>query len=857
MTQITTGRRNLTAVLILLLTIGSQLKQSSAGLASWCTVGTNRLSRACISNTPCQTVDKYWSENDICGIPGNPQVYPNNTDLYTRVCGGILNRHPLINFGAGSPTYGSILVWRDYNDQLFITVTLDGLDSAQVNGQAYIENNASASQPALAISVMSDFNSLPPRKYTGTTFAVNLKKVCNGLTSVYNPSFLVDNNCQCLPGILSCPPTDLSAYPSLWVHIQAVATTYSVNNTNCGSPVASVPLLNILSVISPQNCGTLPPTPPPAPPIPPTPPPRPSPPSPPSPPLPPNFDKFSSISVSKLDGVFDPVTACAAMESVLQEYYNGTTTLPIAYTTTCYIYPQPRELQYQGTSGTASNITFNIYYANPLDVNSLLTIMANSAIWINLFDALNTGCGPAGLYSDTLRPGILIRACTVVQGNTQPVFFASISISKRDGLFDPVTSCAAVQSVLGLYYNLFPSAYTTDCYIYSSSGSSGTSSNVTFNIYYSNPGDISYMFYTMNNPAMWGTLYNVLNTGCGPTGIYFDTLSTTNYIRACTDFVGVCNFVIGGYFFLSSFAAEMAFAEVITSSYLDTNFLSSFAAEMAFAEVITSSYLDTNFLSSFAAEMAFAEVITSSYLDTKFEGCGMAYQAISGCGLPTVAWTSANLTSLACPPSPPRPPVPPPPPPAPPPGQGHSRPPPSPPPPGTTEGWTFTAQVFSIGGSGDLNCDVMLISLRSLINLLGVQTQGAPTCYLAGPLAVIRAEITNPADGLRFTSFFTTNLNYFVQGGAIPCGSTIVLHSGFLPIAIETCSPEVPALCCGNTPTRIPSAPPPPYWHEWFSPPPPVMFNELRLTNGLDYVIDPECKYMSSSPMKIAIQCNL
>lgn len=88
-----------------------------------------------------QTQDNYWTYkgpgSGNCIIPGTTATFPYNDVLYN-YCGA--QSYALTsNSSSFSGRYGSIGAYRDYNDRLFITVSLDGSSSTPGQGQLYLD----------------------------------------------------------------------------------------------------------------------------------------------------------------------------------------------------------------------------------------------------------------------------------------------------------------------------------------------------------------------------------------------------------------------------------------------------------------------------------------------------------------------------------------------------------------------------------------------------------------------------------------------------------------------------------------------------------------------------------------------
>ena len=209
--------------------------------------------------------------------------------------------------------YGSIAVFRGFDERLYITVTVGGTDQT---GQLYIDTSGVASgATSVAIylgvtgvrnnPIMTQYVNLPLQEaqaglFTCTTYSIDLTQVCDPSSSTYtnDQNWQWNAYCKCLQG-LTCNPQDLSSYPSLDVAVQLTASYYSLSSAGCGTSSSSNSLLGtynpqtgswMTSYVNPTPCvAAIPPPPLSSPPPPPnsSPPPPPGQPPPPPPNMPP------------------------------------------------------------------------------------------------------------------------------------------------------------------------------------------------------------------------------------------------------------------------------------------------------------------------------------------------------------------------------------------------------------------------------------------------------------------------------------------------------------------------------------------------------------------------------------------
>lgn len=309
-----------------------------------------------------QTAD-FWGTNLAtvggCSVPGygngyglfagadgifGPTSYPITYDQ-KMACGQVVFTSDLVDKrtlgSSNTVTYGKLYAWKDMNDGLYITISLNATNfgfgfpasnSVFTNPGQFLFVSPSLFVPGAPsgnIYLDKQFNSLQPPNYRSTqlvpggtsyysciTYYINLRAACDPTISYYSqpnsPGGLPF--CQTLnspPGTAS-PTIDLSSSPSLFFSVSFNLTRFNMfsnSNNQCGdfAPNSANPasyqndqvvavmnvglnsngIVNLYSAVGsgqaplPQNCQSL--TRSPLPPSPPAPPPPPTPPVPPSP----------------------------------------------------------------------------------------------------------------------------------------------------------------------------------------------------------------------------------------------------------------------------------------------------------------------------------------------------------------------------------------------------------------------------------------------------------------------------------------------------------------------------------------------------------------------------------------------
>lgn len=167
---------------------------TQSGLPLWCNSGPflsqigdfqHSLSSACVGvgvgPTNCRTVDNWWTPGQYsqggqvgyCYIPGPIVVgitgpYP--TYLYTSyytICGGQPAVVSQALTDAGGNSYGKYYVYRDFKDQLWVTVALDNAPAPNSTFQPFLETgNYPPTATSLSLSIGNNFNTIGTAQYT-------------------------------------------------------------------------------------------------------------------------------------------------------------------------------------------------------------------------------------------------------------------------------------------------------------------------------------------------------------------------------------------------------------------------------------------------------------------------------------------------------------------------------------------------------------------------------------------------------------------------------------------------------------------------------------------------------------------
>ncbi|GAX77851.1 hypothetical protein CEUSTIGMA_g5293.t1 [Chlamydomonas eustigma] len=262
--------------------------QSNGNLTSWCTQPQNDLGSSGFCNatnilSTCQTVDGWWTRNQVAVIPGSPLSYPNNTSPDMVICGQNSTYSGTVvgtlNVGFTGTQLGSFYAFRGYNNLLYLTVLTDGA----YNGfQPFLESGTiTAPTNVLSIGVAGTFAAGGPAaaysnipfpaagQYTGFTFALNLAAVCNATSSTYSPNYVAGGFCVCKSGYSTCPTIDLSGVSPIYFSIAVNASLYLPSTTSCGTFQAYTTITQLGAYYSAAQCQgatqpPLPPSPPPA-----------------------------------------------------------------------------------------------------------------------------------------------------------------------------------------------------------------------------------------------------------------------------------------------------------------------------------------------------------------------------------------------------------------------------------------------------------------------------------------------------------------------------------------------------------------------------------------------------------------
>eukprot|EP00195_Chlamydomonas_chlamydogama_P011399 CAMPEP_0202902654 /NCGR_PEP_ID=MMETSP1392-20130828/16978_1 /ASSEMBLY_ACC=CAM_ASM_000868 /TAXON_ID=225041 /ORGANISM="Chlamydomonas chlamydogama, Strain SAG 11-48b" /LENGTH=291 /DNA_ID=CAMNT_0049589449 /DNA_START=184 /DNA_END=1055 /DNA_ORIENTATION=- len=241
------------AALLVALPLGTSQTQPKSSISAWCSLDDHASAKACSPPTTCQSTDNWWADASSCAIPGgNPLVYPYNYDTWN-VCGGSLGVQTMPLQDDKNQVFGKIYLFRDYRDNLFITVTIDGA----INGQYFTDmpNPASPDIPwSTQVLIWDELPIVPADKiqykdpanvgrFSCFTYLINLQHVCDPITSYYrfSPSGFGSDNyyCLCYDPSKPCPTRDLSKKDLLFLSLKVNATLYSLQPSGCGAPTSS------------------------------------------------------------------------------------------------------------------------------------------------------------------------------------------------------------------------------------------------------------------------------------------------------------------------------------------------------------------------------------------------------------------------------------------------------------------------------------------------------------------------------------------------------------------------------------------------------------------------------------------
>eukprot|EP00955_Chlamydomonas_euryale_P016288 174061-Chlamydomonas_euryale.AAC.2 len=255
-----------------------------------------------------------------------PTNYPITFDA-KQACNLAIYSQPVTAVGAQGSVYGKLFAFKDYSDNLFLTVSLNGTGfvSNVVGGglgQFLLPNPSLDSFPSGLVYVAGQFNNgniFELGQYTSAqtltsnigqyscfTVQIALRSACPPRTDFRRSIGGAPASCVSKANGQPQPFVDISSGQDLFLQTSFNISLYDVDNaatgaTSCGSPSSKVrvetPLVNLYDSGLVPNCAALANTRPPSPPLPPSPPPPPSPsppppgpsppPAPPSPPSPP------------------------------------------------------------------------------------------------------------------------------------------------------------------------------------------------------------------------------------------------------------------------------------------------------------------------------------------------------------------------------------------------------------------------------------------------------------------------------------------------------------------------------------------------------------------------------------------
>ncbi|GAX77910.1 hypothetical protein CEUSTIGMA_g5352.t1 [Chlamydomonas eustigma] len=244
-----------------------------------------------IAPSNCETADNWATDSSQCMVPGYgapnlyistasgiiaPTSYPVTYDQKL-ACDLIVFTTPMVDKLNNAITYGKMYVWKDYSDNLYITVSINATgyganrwpaDPATSSYGQYLHVSPSIfnpSSPSGQVSLWSSLVTQTPSNYysnqllTSTfgqwscfTYIISLTSVCNPITSYYERSPYIGQAGSCVYKGSNAPSNDtanLAGTPSLFFYAQFNLTRFLLDgspanlycgtaNTNSSDPTA-------------------------------------------------------------------------------------------------------------------------------------------------------------------------------------------------------------------------------------------------------------------------------------------------------------------------------------------------------------------------------------------------------------------------------------------------------------------------------------------------------------------------------------------------------------------------------------------------------------------------------------------
>ncbi|GAX81795.1 hypothetical protein CEUSTIGMA_g9223.t1 [Chlamydomonas eustigma] len=473
------GHHALVLVITFIIVHSSSSQNSAPGVSRWCAEPSSfggdphlLFKQPCnADNTPgrltsCTTNDNWWTNTASCVIPGSLTADGNANYPLNDVCNGAVTQINLTD-NVNYNTYGSIYIFKDYSDNLYVTVAVDGANyPTGYPGQAIVTlpNIVTGSYGARMFawpnlnltdySTNTNYNDqLISGRYSCLTYVVNTSNACNPYTSTHTPlstSSTTNGGCTCISGS-TCPPSNQAASTLWYVYLNVAANLYGLNaffssssaNTGYGAGCGTIGTgagtnltlgafsaanpLGLISASVPSTCisQTQPPAPPvpppsPSPPIPPAPsppppsppvPPLPSPPPPtppqpppsPSPPLPPATDIYATFRLYSIQSNPSRIYNAVVDCAALLGNISIYTMGRGMYHSECTAGNQSSSI----TEETVNTLYLSVYYLTygPTSLSYLTNSVNFQLFWQNIFTLFNVGCGAYASYTETVPAG--------------------------------------------------------------------------------------------------------------------------------------------------------------------------------------------------------------------------------------------------------------------------------------------------------------------------------------------------------------------------------------------------------------------------------------------------------------------
>ncbi|KAG1671170.1 hypothetical protein FOA52_010106 [Chlamydomonas sp. UWO 241] len=161
--------------------------------------------------TACTTADEWGSSSDLCTIPGQIAARAPANRAINGVCEGLVSLVPLTD-SVLFRRYGTLYVFKDYSDNLFVTAVVDGTLYSASRETPLIEVSGGSPSAARMFawpvaaadgdgSAFSNYEDQVPRgRYSCLTTRVLTTRTCDPYTSTHSISPLLqatNGGCLC------------------------------------------------------------------------------------------------------------------------------------------------------------------------------------------------------------------------------------------------------------------------------------------------------------------------------------------------------------------------------------------------------------------------------------------------------------------------------------------------------------------------------------------------------------------------------------------------------------------------------------------------------------------------------------